>query len=318
MLEPPTKLIRDCMDAVLKDKYYWLVIWSPPRWGKTLVAGWILYYLYDGDWDKVLQATVFDLDGVMHRIENGLPCRQWTLNKMHNRVPGLNWDDFGGHSNKAVTQHDESFDIFKGGFDVLGTQISILICTMLDPAEATFQLANKYTHEIQITSPAEPGKLGTYKYDRIDWQQDFRANRIRPKKTWIETQTFDFWPEKIYREYDRMRCSLTPEIFQRIRDKRRETETERLVKLLQPSDIAVLELLINRGPCDKRYIPNQLDESDAFDDSSIIRLRSRNLIVPFRGYHRYDITDLGVAALQLLKKKAEEAKAQLPNTTVRT
>ena len=314
MLEAPTQLICDCQNEVYDDKYTWKVIWSPPRWGKTIVAGWILYYLYDGDWDKVLQAFAFNLDDVMHRLENGLPCRVPTVNGLHNRVPGINWDDFGGHSNKAVTQHDESFDIFKGGFDVLGTQIGVLLTTMLDPAEATFQLANKYTHEIQITSPVEPGKPGTYKYDRIEWRQDFKANRIRPKKIWVETQEFDYWPKDVYRKYDAIRCSLSGEIFQRIRDKRRETELDRVLTLVKPVDIEVLRLIDARGPCNSTDARNHLpvDVLDSFDSNAIMRLNSRNLILPYKtdaGHYKHDISDLGKAVLDALDK----AKGQIPS-----
>jgi len=305
MLEAPTKLIWDCQEEVLSGKYTWKVIWGPPRWGKTIVAGWILYFLYDGDWEQVLNAIVFNLDGVMHRIENGLPCKQWTRDGLYNRVPGVVWDDFGAHSNKATTQSDPAFDVFKGGFDVLGTHIGVLLTTMLDPSEATYQLASKYSHEIRITSPIEKNVPGTYKYDVIEWKQDFRSNRIRQKKTWLETQTFNYWPRDIYLKYNAMRVSLSGEIFQRIKDKRRESETEKNLKMLKPSDIEVLKLIDARGPSNTRDIRNNLDDEQEFDPNTIMRLKSRNLLIPYKtpsGQYKHDISDLGLSILDAVRK----------------
>ncbi len=316
LIEYDTALIEDTCNAVYSDKYFWMVIWSPPRWGKTIVAGWIMYHLYDQDWTKVLQSIGFNLDGVMYRIEEGLPVRKWTGNGLHNRVPGVVWDDFGGHTNKAETRHDESFDLFKGGFDVLGTQIAVLVATMLDPSEATFQLSAKYTHEIRITSPIESeNHPGTYKYDAIEWQQDFRGHRIRPKKTWIETQEFTYWPRTVYQEYDKMRTSLSSELFQRIKDKRRETELDRIVRMLKPSDLTILKMIEHRGPCNKRDITNHLpsDLPDNFDDSVITRLRSRDLLIPYKtpsGHYKNDLSYLGLAVLQFVEKAGSLAKAQ--------
>jgi hypothetical protein len=56
------------------------------------------------------------------------------------RVPALNWDDFGAYSNKAVTQYQEAWDHFKGGFDILGTKLGVMVATMVDPLEPTFQI----------------------------------------------------------------------------------------------------------------------------------------------------------------------------------
>jgi hypothetical protein len=309
MLEAPTQLIKDCQDEVLNGKYTWKVIWGPPRWGKTVVAGWVLFFLYDGDWEKVLNAIVFNLDGVMHRIENGIPCRQWTRDGMYRRVPGIVWDDFGVHSNKAVTQSDSAFEEFKGGFDALGTHIAVLLTTMLDPSEATYQLASKYSHEIRITSPIEYNKLGTYKYDRIDWKQDFQGHRIKQKKTWLESNTFDHWPKPVYLKYNAMRVSLSAEVFQRIKDKRRENETERTLKMLKESDITLLKLIDARGPSNVRDIRNNLDDDVEFDSNTIVRLKSRNLIIPYKtasGQYKHDVSDLGVSVLDVIKKMEEK------------
>ena len=52
----------------------------------------------------------------------------------------MNWDDFGAYSNKAVTQYQEAWDHFKGGFDILGTKLGVMVATMVDPLEPTFQI----------------------------------------------------------------------------------------------------------------------------------------------------------------------------------
>lgn len=154
------QLFEDVYNSVYDDKYMWIVVWGPPRTSKTTVAGWILYSLYK-DWHKVLRAFVFTLPQLMMNIKMGLPERWPTKNGLHNRVPVINWDDFDAYSNKAVTQYDEGWDNFKGGFDVLGTKIGVLVATMVDPLEATYQIQNKYTHEIQVQT------RGVYKYDEV-------------------------------------------------------------------------------------------------------------------------------------------------------
>ncbi len=144
------QLFEDVRDAVDNDSYMWIVVWGPPRSSKTTLAGWILYSLYQ-DWNTMLKAFVYNLSDCLYKIKRGIPERWWTLNRLHLRVPALNWDDFGAHSNKAVTQYDEAWDHFKGGFDVLGTKLGVLVATMVDPLEPTFQIANKYTSIVSET-----------------------------------------------------------------------------------------------------------------------------------------------------------------------
>ena len=145
------QLFEDVKSAVYDDSYMWIVVWGPPRSSKTTIAGWILHSLYR-DWHKTLNAFGYNLSQVLYKMNNGVPERWPTVNGLHMRVPALNWDDFGAYSNKAITQYDEAWDHFKGGFDVLGTKIGVLVATMVDPLEPTFQIQNKYTHEIQIQS----------------------------------------------------------------------------------------------------------------------------------------------------------------------
>lgn len=309
-------LIKDCIDTVWKDKYMWACIWSQPRRGKTTLAGDVLHGIYkdvlhgdsDKAWDYTLQAVIFNLEQAIHRLKFGVPCRQWTINGLHNRVPGLNWDDFGAYSNKATTQHSEAWDDFKGGFDVLGTKVAVLLSTMVDPSEPTFQLNNKFTHEIQITS------VGHYKYDEIEWQQDFKSNRIRLKKKCIETGKFGRWPDWAYKEYDKQRCSLADEVFQRIEDKISSGAVEYTLKILKPQDTSILKVLDTIGMAGKEVLENRLEEQQVtYDADALMRLKSRNLIIPTRmpsGRYKYDLTQLGRDVLAAID--AKKAKEMLP------
>jgi hypothetical protein len=308
-------LIQDAIDSVWKDRYMWVCIWSQPRRGKTTLAGDVLHAVYtdilhdsDKAWDATLQAIIFNLEQAIHRLKFGLPCRQWTLNGLHNRVPAINWDDFGAYSNKATTQHSEAWDDFKGGFDVLGTKVGVLLSTMVDPSEPTFQLNNKFTHEVQVTS------VGNYKYDEITWQQDFRSNRIRIKKHCLETGSFDRWPDWAYAEYDKQRCSLADEVFQRIEDKITVGAIEYTLKILKPQDVAILNVLDSLGKADKELIVNRLTEKQVeYDPDAMMRLKSRNLIIPTRmstGHYKYDLTQLGRDILSALAEK--KVKQMLP------
>lgn len=55
------------------------------------------------DWDQVLAAFVYNLMGLLYKMEHGIPCRIVTRNGLHDRVPILMPDDLGAHGNKAKT-----------------------------------------------------------------------------------------------------------------------------------------------------------------------------------------------------------------------
>lgn len=292
------QLFEDVWNAVIEDSYMWVVVWGPPRSSKTTLAGWILYSLYK-DWRKVLEATVFNLPQVLFKLKGGEPERWPTRNGLHMRVPALNWDDFGAYSNKAVTQYDESWDHFKGGFDVLGTKIGVLIATMVDPLEPTFQIQNKYTHEVQILSK------GRYKYDKVIWQQDFSGWKPRTKKIFIEDNTFDPWPDWVYSEYDKTRMELADEVMQRIEDSITTSNLGLALKMCKPEDFQILKLIDERGPVHHHVF----DDYDKTAKLTIVKLKARGLIVPTpqgRGYYKYDLTPLGKDVLDKLETGQNE------------
>ena len=285
MKEP--RLFTDVRDAIDNDEYMWIVVWGPPRSTKTTIAGWILHSIYN-DWQKMLDALIFNLPQLLYKMKRGLPELWPTRNQLHMRIPGLVWDDFGAHSNKAVTQYNQAWDEFKGGFDVLGTKIAVLIATMVSPTEPTFQIMNKYTHEVFVPSK------GVYKYDKAEWQQDFKGWKPRHKKDWIETNTFDPWPDEIYKEYDEWRMSLADEVIQRIEDAMATTEVEYILKRMHPFDVQIMDLIQTRGPSYKYKIKEELGDDV---HKALIRLKARNLVIPLKkseGHYAYDLTDLGL------------------------
>lgn len=287
----------------------WLVIWGQARTAKTTLAGWCLHSLYK-DWHKVLDAFTYNLSQTLYKMRHGIPERWPTKNGLHNRVPALNWDDFGAHSNKAATQYDPAWDQFKGGFDVLGTKIGVLIATMVDPTEPTSQIAGKYTHEVEILS------RGVYKYDRVDWQQDFKGWRPRVKKRHVETNTFDAWPTEVYKEYDEVRMELADEVFQKIEDAQAEGSVPFLLRLCKPIDFQILNLAVEKGPLYYENIPGSVDAKKA-----MIRLKARQLMVTIRGeqnYSRYDITPLGLSVLTAHGQEQEQNRLQLPKLPLLT
>lgn len=302
--EGKCQLFLDLWNAVFHDSYMWIVIWGPPRSSKTTLALWMLYSLYK-DWDMVLNAITYNLAQTLYKIENGIPCRWPTLNKLHNRVPILNWDDFGAYSNKAVTQHDEAWDHFKGGFDVLGTKLGVLVATMVDPLEPTFQIQNKYTHEIQILDK------GRYKYDRVEWKQDFRGWKPKAKKFFIEENTFDELPPHVYKDYDFTRMELCDEVIQRINDAITESQASLVYKRCKPIDLEILELLEERGP-----IPyDQIRSRGKTGRMALVRLKARGLVVPLHikaKQYRYDMTKLGIDVLKLSREPEPLEKHDKP------
>ncbi len=281
-----SQLFRDIKDAILSDGYLWIVVHGPPRSSKSTLALHAAYYIYK-DWQKVLDSIVFNLSTLMQRIEAGKPERWPTVNKMHFRVPLLVYDDFGVHSNKADTQHSNAWDIFKGGFDCIGTELGILLATMVNAEEATSQLQNKYNAEVTVTSK------GNYKYDKVEWLQDYRGFRTKMKKTWIENGTFDPIPTEWYLKYDSMRRDLTKEVFVRIKDALSYDNMDFLLRMMKPEDEQFLRLIDQKGPTkyDKSY------------EDIITRCRSRNLIVSVSqagGHTKYDLSQLGKDVLMTI------------------
>lgn len=308
-------IIRDIWDAILNDKWMWVVVWGPQRCGKTTLQMQIGHYVYY-DWDEVLQSFVFNLSGLLYKMDRDEPKRILTLNKLHNRIPYIIYDDWGGSSNKAITQYDRAWDLFKGAFDLLGTEIGVLCASMVDPAEPTFQLQQKYTHEVFIP------QRGIYKYDEVEWEQDYKGWKPRKKKTWIETNYFEPVPDEVYKQYDEMRMSLVAEVKQRIQDEMAETHIPYILKRIQPSDINLLETIQQKGMIQRKSLERWLGEQGK---EALVRCKARNLVVPVRKKttYWYDITNLGLDVLETLKnpenpyaklinKQPKEAEIELP------
>ena len=297
-------------DAILNDKWMWMVVWGKQRTGKTTIQMQLAHAVYK-DWDMVLNSFVFNLSGLLYKIDRGQPTRIFTKNLLHNRIPLIIYDDWGGSSNKAQTQYDKAWDIFKGGFDVLGTDMSILIASMVDPSEPTFQLQQKYTHEIFVP------ERGVYKYDTVNWYQDYRGWQPKRKKDWIETQFFFNVPRDVYKQYDEMRMSLVDEVKQRIRDAIAETQIEHILNRISPIDIKLLELIQAKG-----LVYMELIKNDIGPDAKevVTRCKARNLVVSVRvredktKYYKYDLTDLGIQVLDAINKRTTPALSLVNRT----
>jgi hypothetical protein len=283
----------------------WCVVWGEQRTGKTSLQMQIAYAVYH-DWDEVLQCFVFNLGGLLYKLDKGEPERIPTTNKLHMRVPLVIYDDFGGQSNKAETQHNPAWDIFKGGFDLLGTQVAVILASMVDPTEPTFQIMQKYTHELFLP------QRGVYKYDKVVWNQDYKGWKPRKTKDWIETNNFLPIPRDVYVQYDEMRLSLVEEMKQRIQDAIAESRTDQILKRIPEVDIKLLETIQARGPT---YYEKICEEVGVDSKDALIRCKARSLIVPVRkesGYYKYDLTDLGYEILEAIKKEKS------PSSSIKT
>jgi hypothetical protein len=290
------QLFEDIRSAIYDDGYLWIVVHGPPRSSKSTLALWAAYYIYQ-DWDKVLESIVFNLPTLMSRIESGSPVRWPTTNKMHMRVPLVVYDDFGVHSNKADTQHSSAWDIFKGGFDCIGTELAILLATMVNAEEATSQLQNKYNAEVTVKTK------GHYKYDKVEWLQDFRGFRTRMKKTWIESGTFDPIPPEVYVKYDKMRMELTKEVFVRIKDALSMDNVDTCIRMLKPEDLILLRYIDNKGPSRHSTIN---DELGVKAKDTVTRCKARNLIISISdgpNHCKYEMSQLGKDVLTAYDKK---------------
>jgi len=289
-------LVRDLYDIIHTDRYAWIVCWGPPRYGKSTLCLLLSYWIYK-DWDKVLDSVVFNLNQLLYKLEGGIPAKWPTRNLLHDRIPLLIWDDFACHAGKAKTQHERSWDIFKGAFDSLGTKLGVLIANMVTPSSPTLQLTEKYSHELYVYS------RGRCKYDRVKHQQDFYNFRTRQNKEWLWDFEFPEVPKDVFKQYDEMRCSLADEVLVSIKDVMAVTEVETILKRVKPIDMNLLRLIDEKGPTYSKAI---LEELGAESREALVRLKARGLIVPRREsahYYKYDMTDLGVSVLEALSRE---------------
>ena len=302
-------VVRDMLSAIHDDRYMWVVIWGEARTGKSDLGLLILYYIYK-DWKKVLNAITFNLSQTVYKLKHNLPELWPTRNLLHDRIPALLWDDFGAHSNKARTQHDLAWDTFKGGFDVLGTRIGVLMATMIEPSEPTQQLQNKYTHELWVF------ERGWAKYDRYRAQQDYKTFRPRGHKTWIDTFEFDLIPDDVFKEYDQMRQALADEVLVAIEDTMVESHLGYLMKRLEPLDIQLMRKIRDYGPIYHKKVYEEFGQD--LGKKVLTRLKSRGVISPVRdlqtGYSKYDMNEIGFEILKTLATKPELSK-ESPDST---
>jgi len=297
-------VVRDIWDAILDDNWMWASVWGPNRTGKSSLCMQLSYNVYK-DWDKVLQSVTWNLTGLRYKMKKGEPGRILTRNMLHDRVPLLILDDFGATSNKAKTQHDQAWDIFKGSFDTYSTKIAVVLANMLIPSEPTYQLYQKYTHEIYVYA------RGQAKYDKVNWQQDFAGWQARQDKLWLQDFTFNKVPEDVYKQYDEMRCSVADELDQQVEDAMVDSIATTTLKRLQPIDVELMELLEAKGQISWDFFHEHY--SDRYQEA-LIRAKARNIVVPTRKQtaYWYDLTDFGYQTLQTWRQN-QSLQATIPN-----
>jgi len=307
------RLFHDLYDIVMEDKWAFIVVWGQQRVGKSTLALWCAYFLWrllepdlteNEIWERVYSSCIFNLSQLIYKIEDQSMARIWDWKAQHKRVPIIIWDDFGAHSNKAVTQHEIAWDHFKGGFDILGTKFGVIIVTMTSPEEPTAQIESKYTHEVVITS------RGHYKYDKVTWQQDFSGWKPRHDKDWQQVHTFAEIPWVRFKPYDELRLGLADEVIERIKDAMAD-RTETLLKRLTENDMITLQELVDCGPFTeykrREWFMGEKQKTE-------VRLKAHQLVmvVPIGNQHHLDITSFGFDVLNAWKRqKGEEAEQTL-------
>lgn len=286
---------EDFYDAVVNDKWIFGVCWGPQRSGKSTVALWEAYFLWrrldprlteNELWQRVYDCIVFSLTDLLYKIKNKTMPRVWDNKKLHYRIPIIIWDDFGVHSNKAITQHEHAWDEFKGAFDAFGTKLSILLLTMTTPDEPTSQIGQKYTHEIWVY------RRGVYKYDICHWQQNYRGWKARHSKDWQQDLEFIEIPMHRYKPYDEMRMTLADEAIVRVEDAM-SLNIPKVLQRVSKAEIKLLRMIIDKGqPLAYTTIKDNHEEYK----QAIKRAKAHQLIVVDRQKNtsHYDITDFGI------------------------
>lgn len=306
VIPPGSVLFPQLAKIVREDKWAFIVVWGKQRLGKSTLALWCAYFVWrllnprlseNELWERVYESCIFNLSQLMYKIRDKSMHRVYDLKRRHNRIPIFIWDDFGAHSNKAVTQHLEAWDHFKGGFDVLGTKFGIIIITLTTPEQPTSQIEHKYTHEIVITA------RGRYKFDRVEWLQDYRGWNAKHTKDWQQPASFYEIPWVRFAPYDEMRISLADEVLEKI-DDAMASKTPRLLKRLHEGEIKVLKQIDEHGPLSEYA-------RDKFSKKVITKLKSHQLVVPARrsgtkGEYYLDMTRFGSDVLESWNQKHQD------------
>jgi hypothetical protein len=288
------QVVEDVWNAILNDDWMNIVIWGPPRKGKTTIQLKIAFAVYK-DWDQVLEAFVYDLSGLMYKMKRGIPCRIMTRNKLHNRVPLLMPDDFGAHGNKAKTQHEPAWDILKGAIDAYGTIFSVLLSSMGTPDSLTQQLQGKYTHEIFVP------RRGYAKYDVVDWRQNYKGWQPNRKKTWRDEFKFGNIPMDIYKQYDEQRMELVELLNQQIEDAMIDNETGRILNRMEPIDKELVKLIAEQGVLTRGFFN---DPANRKYREPLKKAKARSLVINVR--KGWDLTEFGDGVLKTLRKMEAE------------
>jgi hypothetical protein len=296
------KVIRDLWHYILEDFWAYVVVWSQPRLGKSTCKMRIANCIYH-DWEMVLDSIIFNLGGLLFKMEKKLPMCVWEKKHLHYRIPMIIGDDWGANANKAKTQSEPAWDLVKGMWDTLGTAITSVFVSMNQPDEITRQLAAKYTHELYIE------RRGCAKWDKVSWSQNFYGWQPNQKKDWKQSFDFGEVPADIYARYDEMRCSLVDELRIQVQAKIAETETDRIMKRLGPHDYELLEAIHRLGPLTDSQIRNS--PKPEIMKESLKKCRAYGLLIPLRGdtaehRSRHDISDLGLEILNVSSLQEEE------------
>lgn len=313
-LSSQTKVVQDFWHIVNNDLYGWIPVWGEGRCGKTTLAMLLMYAIYK-DWDDVLSAIVFNLSQLIYKMKKGIPRLFPTVTKpCHMRVPILLIDDFASQCGKAKTQHEKSWDLFKGSFDTLGTRVGILLATMIEPTSPTQQLLVKYTHEIRVQAITDD--LRVYKYDRCTKQQDFTGWKHRQKKKWLEQLPFRKVPLDVYKQYDETRLSLVDEAFIAIEESMVFDTVDHALKRMDAIHYSLLRFIKTYGMINHHQLKDEFGEAGL---NAMKWCKSYGLVVPVRkgkAYYNYDLTDLGVSILKECDRKPQAS--QLSIKTINT
>lgn len=294
------EFFRNIFEAIMDDNWMYPVIWGKPRTGKTTVqlkAGYFVYH----DWQQVLDCIVYNLAGVLYKMRKGEPCRIMSRNRQHERVPLLLGDDWAAQNNKAKTQHEAAWDIFKGAFDTLGTKVAVFFVSMNNPSGITQQISDKYTHEIYLD------RRGHAKYDIVDWQQNYAGWSPRQGKEYRQEFNFTPIPNDVYKDYNLLRESLVDELFQLIDDAMIENEGLRIFRRLNSEDTELIEIIANKGLVNQDWLHKP--ENEKFVEV-MKRCKARSIVVPVKkgSVYYYDLTEFGYNVYQIIQQQAAEGK----------
>jgi len=207
----PLILARKIRSAYYRYDFESAFIIGQQGYGKTTYAMLVLYELYDGDWDKVLQHVVFDPQEILPRFKEAL--------KTGKRIKAVVFDDAGLHLSKyLIHTGEQGFKltmVINALFNLIRTICAGVIFTSPD-MDVLKELRKK---SWIVGTPAAPhGKNAPYRQMLLFRKTIHPSGRVYVAKIGVDEYRLDVIPRDVRKQYEEKRKAAMEPLLNRLEE----------------------------------------------------------------------------------------------------